>query len=144
MGHPSFAIPQDNALPADSYVGDQGRPSLRAFTVDFNPGRPITLFFSESVQADSLQLEQFILQNSASSPTFRFNFSSATPINDNAAVIEIYLSFEVRDEILSLADAIATNPSNTFLSVAEGAVHLIDKTCHLLVSHLIMHCKHRV
>ena len=43
VDYPSFAIPED-ALPADSYVGDQGRPSLRAFTVYFNPGRPITLF----------------------------------------------------------------------------------------------------
>ena len=45
MGYPSFAIPQD-ASPADSYIGDQGRPSLRAFTVYFNPGMPITLFFT--------------------------------------------------------------------------------------------------
>ena len=82
VGYPWFAIPQ-NALPEDSYVSDQGRPSLRAFTVYFNSGRLITLFFSYSAQADSLQLEQFILQNSTSSPTFKFNISNATPINDN-------------------------------------------------------------
>ena len=36
MGYTSFAISQDT-LPTDSYVGGQGRPSLRAFTVYFNP-----------------------------------------------------------------------------------------------------------
>ncbi len=45
VGYPSFPIPQD-ALPADSYVGDQGRSSLRAFTVYFNSGRTIILLFT--------------------------------------------------------------------------------------------------
>ena len=45
VDYPSFAISQD-ALPADSHIGEQGRPSLRAFTVYFNPGRPITLFLT--------------------------------------------------------------------------------------------------
>ena len=48
VGYTSFAI----SLPADSYVGGQGRPSLRAFTVYFNP----------SWQADHTTYEEFILQ----------------------------------------------------------------------------------
>ena len=45
MDYPSYAIPQDT-LPADSHVGDQRRSSLRAFTLYFNPSRPITLFLT--------------------------------------------------------------------------------------------------
>ena len=39
VGYPSFAIPQDT-LPADSYLVVK---EDQAFTVYFNPGRPITL-----------------------------------------------------------------------------------------------------
>ena len=120
-GHLSFAIASTNALRALEYTPEEDEiPRLLSFSVDLTPGELIILTFSEPVLADSLQLEQFLLQNDRTSPTRFFNFSSAATITQNSAVIEIDLSFAVRDSIISATD-IATTPANSFISVMAGA-----------------------
>ena len=116
-GHPAFAIPTTAALQTSSYVNDTTPPTLLAFSVNMNPGQPITLTFSESIAISDLSL--LVLQNAPVSPTREIDLSSAAPFT-SAAVIEIDLSFAVREQILTFID-IATTTSNTYLNIQAGA-----------------------
>ena len=120
-GHNSFAILSTAALQADDLVIESDPPKLLFFNVNFNPGQPISLQFSETVLDTSVQLDQIVLQNSATNPTVRFNFSMANPITESSDTLDIYLPFEVRDQILANS-SIATSISNTYISIATGAV----------------------
>ena len=119
-GHAAFAIPITSALPADDVVPETSAPSLLYFSVDFNPGRPITLVFSETVIADMLRLDLFTLQDRQSSPVHSVNFSTAEPITASSDIIEVFLPLEVRDQILA-TDNFADSRANTYLTWPTGA-----------------------
>ena len=114
-GHAAFAIPISSALQADSVIPETAVPSLLYFSVDFNPGRPITLVFSETVIASTLRLDLFTLQDRQSSPVHSVNFSTADPITANNDIIEVFLPLEVRDQILA-TDNFADSRTNTYLT----------------------------
>ena len=119
-GHAAFAIPITSALQAGDVVPETAAPSLLYFSVDFNPGRPITLVFSETVIASTLRLDLFTLQDRQSSPVHSVNFSTADPITANSDIIEVFLPLEVRDRILA-TDNFADSRTNTYLTWPTGA-----------------------
>ena len=128
-GHNALAIPTTAALRVSGFTADTTNPQLNSFTVNMNPGQPIVLTFSEPILASSLNLEEFLLQNDETSPTRIFNLSSIIePITENSAVLTIYLSFDVRESILTFTD-IATSTSNTYLKVAStAATDTVDRS----------------
>ena len=119
-GLPSQAIPSQMALQAAELVIESDPPTLQFFTVDLNPGKPITLVFSETVLVSTIKYADIVLQNSALSPSVTFNFSTAVKPTANSHILELFFPFDVVDEIL--ASNIATQRTNTFLSIAAGAV----------------------
>ena len=119
-GHAAFAIPISSALQAGDVVPETAAPSLLYFSVDFNPGRPITLVFSETIIASTLRLDQFTLQDRPSSPVHTVNFSTAEPITANSDIIEVFLPLVVRDQILA-TNNFADSRTNTYLTWPTGA-----------------------
>ncbi|KAL5489578.1 hypothetical protein EMCRGX_G018688 [Ephydatia muelleri] len=124
-GYPSYAIITTNALMASMYTPNIATTlTLISFTVNMNPGAPISLTFSDTVLASSInaKLSSYILTNALNGPTLNATFAGAQPILSSSTIVNIYLSFQTRDYLLANMPNIATTISNTYLSIpAQGA-----------------------
>ena len=120
-GNELIGISDSSALQPELFIPDSTGPFLLSFNLDMNNGT-ISLTFDETTNAASITVTEFTLQNDAYSPTESYTLGSgATSSVDNSTEIEIYLSQLDIDDISRLR-MLATEVSDTFLSITTFAV----------------------
>lgn len=96
-------------------------PDLSAFTLDLNANK-IILTFSEAVRSSSLNSTRLVLQSDASGAGSTFSITGQSGLGAPAANI-IQVSLTTADVISIKTDtALATNRSNTYLSILSDLV----------------------
>ena len=112
----------ENSLPVAFFTPDSVSPSLHVFNLDVNTGL-ITLEFTETVLATSLDATQFTLFSSQNVTEFEFHTltsDSATLSSDNTT-IEVRLSRYDLNRIKFFTE-LAQDVNSTFLSITELAI----------------------
>jgi hypothetical protein len=106
------------------FVGDSIRPTLQSFSMDMNKNpQEIALTFSETVKVSSVNVSKMIIRASEDQSSSSFQItpkSSVKTLTDNH-IVTVQLSSNDANSIKALP-LLATNESNTFLSVEDGAV----------------------
>ena len=121
-----FGIPVQNdslmSMRADNFTEDTVNPVLENFVLDLNEGSLI-LSFSETVNAISLNITAFSLQNSQniSDSTSSLSFSPVA-VNENGPIIAVPLLTVDLNEIKRLLD-LGNDHTDTYIAVLEGSVN---------------------
>ena len=98
---------------------DVSTPSLVSFDLDMNSGL-LSLTFSESVDASSLQISSFTLQSAAMS-TISHTLTSSMKSSDDGVVVNITLnSFDLNS--IKATPGLATSNETTYITHGNGAV----------------------
>ena len=120
-GNYIFPIPNTNALQVSGYTFDSVRPELTAFDLNLSTER-LTLTFSETVNASSVDTTGIVIQASAMSdaPNFR-QLIGGTVLTADSTEVEIQLDVEDLNYIKSVPSFATTEP-NTYLRVANFTV----------------------
>ena len=126
-GNPLSAVSGEKVL---NFISDTINPVLLNFNVDMNSG-VLTLFFSETVNASTLQIQSLTLQNArnASYPTLLLSIPSSSS-SDNSDVLTVLLSL---GELNALKAAVYMYnfANDSFLLAANAAV--LDMSSNPLV-----------
>ena len=113
-------IAADNALPVAQLIPDRTDPILRAFEVNLT-SEVITFYFSETINADTVDVTMFTFQNSISSATLSYPLTDSTVLTMNSPELSIQLS-ETDSNGIKFIDGLLTSINNTFLSVDREAL----------------------
>ena len=113
-GNPVVAIPASSALPASMYVRDMTRPQLVSFVLDRNVG-VLTLTFSETVNATSINVTGLSLQSSSTSNLDSVPLTGGVASNISSYIITITLLSSDLNLIKSHA-GLATSVNNTYIT----------------------------
>ena len=114
--------PVHTPFAADAFGPDKTDPVLTAFQLDLH-GRTLTLTFSETVAAPTLDPSQITLlpsPNASVNETFTFSSDSAT-LSANGTILIIEIGDNDFNDITRL-DELAVSNSTTFLSITSDAV----------------------
>ena len=109
-----------NALPVAQLIRDRTDPILRAFEVNLT-SEILTFYFSETIDADTVDVTMFTFQNSISSATLFYTLTDSTVLTMNSPELRIRLS-ETDSNGIKLIDGLLTSINNTFLSVDREAL----------------------
>ncbi|XP_065886866.1 uncharacterized protein [Dysidea avara] len=111
-----------DALLADSYRNDTIMPVLEGYNLDMNIGL-LTLYFSETVNASSLQFDQLILQRSpnitSGQYTYQLTGGNFTILQDDTV---LYVQITLDDLNAIKARTIADSENTTWLVFPETAL----------------------
>ena len=107
------AINRNAALQAFSVVPDVTSPVLESFDLDMDSGL-LTLSFSETVNASSINLMEISLVNRNRRFTSSYTLQQSDASTDDSTVIEIDISKSDLDSIKSISD-LATDMDDTFI-----------------------------
>lgn len=114
------AIGRNNALQAFSVVPDITSPVLESFDLDMDDG-VMTLRFSETVNARSIDLNEISLVNRNRRFTSSYTLQQSNPSTDDSTVIEIDIDKSDLDSIKSIND-LATGIDDTFIVASVLAI----------------------
>ena len=103
-----------SALPVQNYTPDTTPPQLVQFHLDLDIGL-LTLEYSETVNASSLQLDELTLQNHESAPTSSITIYNSTVLLADSVFLYIDFGFDFFNELKQIED-LATNNKSTFIS----------------------------
>ena len=111
-----------DGIVAEVFTPDYKRPELTHFDLDMN-GHTLYLYFSETMYASSLLLNQLTIQNKkmwniTESHSLSFRNTLLTP---NSPALTIQLD-QYDTDIIKVFTKLATTKNNTFLSVTENTV----------------------
>ena len=116
------AITMDNAIKASNFVPDITRPTLLFYDLDMDSAL-LTLSFSETVESDSLLVDQLTLQNAPTASRTVSLSNSSWHIRVDSTVIYINISFEDLSRIkLERSIASVANGTNVFLTFSNHAI----------------------
>ena len=104
-----------SALVVSGFVTDDTRPELLYFTLDLDREN-LTLYFSETVNASSLNATAITILSEQSTDATRVSLTEAYVSADNDPILTLTFSQEDLNLLKSLTD-LATDENNTFLSV---------------------------
>ena len=113
-------INRNNALQVFSVVPDITSPVLENFDLDMDSG-VMTLRFSETVNARSIDLNEISLVNRNRRFTSSYTLQQSDPSTDDSTVIEIDISKSDLDSIKSIND-LATGMGDTFIIASILAI----------------------
>ena len=122
-------INRSNALQASSVVPDITSPTLESFNIDMNSG-VLTLNFSETVNATSIDLSKISLVNRNRRFTSNYTLQQSAASTDDSTVIKIDIGKSDLDSIKSIND-LATSVDDTFIVASVSAI--VDMNGNLLV-----------
>lgn len=114
------AISRDNALQAFSVVPDMTSPVLESFDLDMDSG-VMTLSFSETVNARSIDLSEISLVNRNRRFMSSYTLQQTDASTDDSTVIEIEISKFNLDSIKGIND-LATGMDDTFIVASVLAI----------------------
>ena len=125
-------ISPSNAKEAYSYIKDSTQPKLDYFQLDLDQ-ETLTLYFSETVNATSIQVDRITLQSGITEyATQNYTLVNSLVISEDFHVINIQLSFQDLNEIkIKRQLASFANGSNTFISFPP---FLTDQQGNLILS----------
>jgi hypothetical protein len=128
--NPVDAISQASAKPVHRLYEDITKPALAEFELDMSGDvAQITLSFTETVDASSLNFTSIVLLSAAAEPRqqYRLTGGSATTVDDTSIVVDV-----THDDLNSIKELLelATAPSSTYISfdrklIADMAGNLI-------------------
>ena len=93
-----FPVTSVRAQQAGGFTGDGIRPTLEEYNFDLNTGT-ITLSFDETIDASSVLIENFLLEDSSTTPAVNYTLTTSEVISGNSPVIQIRLSSVDANEI---------------------------------------------
>lgn len=121
-GNRVVEIDDSNATRVQSFSRDATPPVLRSFTLNLTSER-LTLSFDETVNFDSIQASLITIQSSLANDSTAYALKSVQPIGENSPNVAFNLSATPRDlNGIKLLSDLATDSSNTFVTLAIGAV----------------------
>lgn len=124
-GNVIAAIPDGSARQVTSITFDTIAPVLNSFAFEFtNSGSApvaLTLFFSEPVNATSINFAELVLQNTADGSDDSYSLTTSMVPSVFSSVVSIVLS---NDDLAGLAavPGLGANESSTYLSVSPSAL----------------------
>ena len=122
----------ENSIQVDLYTPDTTDPQLVAYDLDLNIGL-LTLEFSETVNASSLVLSDFTLQNGSNIESFLSLYNSTVSPEDNV-FLYVQFGFNFMNE-LKQVDDLATSMNNTYLAFPVTAVRDMNNNYIVPVSN---------
>ncbi|XP_065887295.1 uncharacterized protein [Dysidea avara] len=124
FGNEVIEITADDGLQVIEFDEDRTPPSLERFSLNLT-SEILTLFFSETVNASTLDITGFTLHNEMLSTNFTLTEDSdilgGDPIGLDSTVIYVMLGRNDLNTIKRLTD-LATTSENTFISVMMGSI----------------------
>ena len=118
--NPVVEIGFEDALEVGEYTDDVTAPRVVRFDLDMNTGL-LTLEFDETVNASSLNISELIVQSNGNSlSTYLAIYNSSVELIDDVFVF-VQFGFDFLNE-LKRVDDLATNASDTFLSLPSSAI----------------------
>merc|ERR1711964_660092 len=116
--------PQDDSFPASEVYKDQVAPELQSASLDLDAGT-LTLSFSETVRAASMNVSRLTLQasqnNNPIGDEFSFTLTGGDVNLHNDPALQITLTESDLNQIKQ-RDSLATNSENTFISSTSSFV----------------------
>ena len=120
-GNEVVSITNSNAIQVTNYTEDTTNPKLDSFSLDMNQGT-LQLTFNETVSHDTLNFTFLTLQSWLASDSISITLSGGNTYNILDSTV-LYVSLTTEDlNILKRIRLLATNTTNTYLSIAQGAV----------------------
>ena len=115
-------ISHESALPVEVYTVDRTEPDLVAFELNMNTG-VLTLTFSETVNVTTFNFPFIRVHSERDNVTAgaSITLTGGTPLVDDHHIVPIQLTPFDQNNI-KLYTNLATDPSNTFLTISDGAV----------------------
>ena len=113
-------VNRNNALQASSVVPDVTSPVLESFDLNMNSG-VMTLVFSETVNARSVNLNEISLVNRNRRFTSSYTLQQSDPSDGDSTIIQIDIGKFDLDSIKSISD-LATGMDDTFIVASVLAV----------------------
>lgn len=125
QGTDIIPITNDYGIKAESYIPDTTHPQLESFSLNLNAGS-LTLNFSETVNASTLNVSGVVLLNSAGSSSIRLSLmdypTGSETQSDNGASLIVMLGSTDLNEIKRLTD-LGTTVANTFIEIDNGSIY---------------------
>ena len=114
-----------SAMQASQYTIDTTQPELENFTLDLNTGI-LTLYFSETVRASSLNattitIQDGVFSSGAATSLYRLSESGIVSVPDGPVVTVTMHRYDLNE--LKRQPGLATNTDNTYISVRSGTVY---------------------
>ena len=113
-----------SAMQASQYTIDTTQPELESFTLDLNTGI-ITLYFSETVRASSLNATTISLQDgtysSGSTSLYRLSDNGVVSLHDGPILILTLNEYDLNE--LKRQPGLSTGTDNTYISVRSSTVY---------------------
>ena len=125
------AIPTTDAQEVSTFINDTTKPYLVSWDLDMNLGL-LTLYFPETMNASSFDVEELRIQSTADNGTDGFNLRGGDSTQDDGLIIVVNITKEDLDEIKRI-EAIATFENNTFLSFSQDLVQ--DMNFNNIIPH---------
>ena len=125
--NPVVQLSPEEAIAVANLTSDGNSPELRGFDLDLNSGN-LTLSFSETVLASTLQASGLTLQSSASQELVAHNSSLFFTLVDSENITtlsNLVLVLELSNSDLNQIKSrsrLATSENNTFLSLTEATI----------------------
>ncbi|XP_062518522.1 uncharacterized protein LOC134193700 [Corticium candelabrum] len=130
--------PSGDALQAADFIADRSGPELRIFELDMNTA-VLTLTFSETVNASSVQPDQITIQgvvNASLHDSSIRTLTTSTHSEEDGTVISIYLS-DVDANALKLDRSLAVNRGTSFLSLTALTVRDMNDNLAVAKSSMV-------
>ena len=118
-GNDALPVLNESALMVTEYIGDITRPTLNAFDLNLKT-RELTLYFSETVNATSVNPFGILLVNAVNGDT-RYRLSGGQVNSTDGPVIILILSITDKNGIKA-AEGLATSNDTTYIAVRPSAV----------------------
>ena len=120
-GNTVLGITKDDPLKASEFISDTTSPKLDQYHLDLNTGI-ITLNFSEAIDQYTLQPTGLTFTSSNDTNTsYTYTLTNGSVISIEQSWIEVNLTINDLNELKAILQ-LATNSSNTYLSLDEGSV----------------------
>ena len=119
-GNPIDQRPMSTALIAMNFTGDDTEPELLSFNFSLNTG-VVSLNFSETVDAESIDFSSFTIIDSPINTTFTRTLTGGTLLSSDGTLIEFTLAPDDLN-LLKIVPGVATSASNTYLFIDSSAI----------------------
>ena len=110
----------EDAKQVDEVTPDDSSPVLRGFAFNLT-AETLTLTFSETVRASTLDPKQITLLGSNSGPSQNYTLTGGESTSVNSTVVRINLTFHDLNQ-LKILTSLVTSPNNSFISITNDLV----------------------
>ncbi|KAL5489594.1 hypothetical protein EMCRGX_G018704 [Ephydatia muelleri] len=114
-------IPITGAQKVSSYTPDAFYPSVVQFDLDMNGGGSMTLYFSETINSQSLNVTQIKIQNAAIARV-SYQLQSSFTLSPNGTSILLNFTAQDLNAIKQLTPTMATSVLNSYISISSGTI----------------------